>query len=230
MNRGGPPAPQGQGPKRERRWQTSQERARVAAELIEEAESLTQTGAIASPNDVARDQQPPPLRIAQHAVTPGPRDIKARLDDGEPSAPPPPPAPPPAPPMAAEPPSPVADDPLYVAAREASERGETERAAASYRDLLARDPKHVKARNNLALILDARGDRDGALAELDRALESEPDNPALLLNRAAILGATVRYPAAQRDLQRLLRAAPKDRKSTRLNSSHLGISYAVFCL
>src|SRR5437899_7082884 len=26
------------------------------------------------------------------------------------------------------------------------------------------------------------------------------------------------------------RANPKDRKSTRLNSSHLGISYAVFCL
>src|SRR5258705_7288479 len=25
-------------------------------------------------------------------------------------------------------------------------------------------------------------------------------------------------------------ASPKDRKSTRLNSSHLGISYAVFCL
>src|SRR5947199_2103209 len=25
-------------------------------------------------------------------------------------------------------------------------------------------------------------------------------------------------------------AAPQDRKSTRLNSSHLGISYAVFCL
>src|SRR5947199_7928298 len=28
----------------------------------------------------------------------------------------------------------------------------------------------------------------------------------------------------------LLRAGPRDRKSTRLNSSHLGISYAVFCL
>src|SRR5205814_10000965 len=27
-----------------------------------------------------------------------------------------------------------------------------------------------------------------------------------------------------------LRTAGKDRKSTRLNSSHLGISYAVFCL
>src|SRR5437899_9918335 len=28
----------------------------------------------------------------------------------------------------------------------------------------------------------------------------------------------------------LLAVPPKDRKSTRLNSSHLGISYAVFCL
>src|SRR5262245_62649604 len=27
-----------------------------------------------------------------------------------------------------------------------------------------------------------------------------------------------------------LRGGPQDRKSTRLNSSHLGISYAVFCL
>src|SRR5438045_6415742 len=27
-----------------------------------------------------------------------------------------------------------------------------------------------------------------------------------------------------------LEVAPRDRKSTRLNSSHLGISYAVFCL
>src|ERR1039458_4093348 len=31
-------------------------------------------------------------------------------------------------------------------------------------------------------------------------------------------------------LQKLLAGVPMDRKSTRLNSSHLGISYAVFCL
>src|SRR6185503_4525399 len=204
--------PKDRDPKRERRWQTSQERARVAAELIEEAESLTQTGAIATPNDVARDEQPPPIRVAQAQPNPRPADIKAKLDDGEPEppAPPPPPTPPPPPPpsstapAAPVPPAPPADDPQYMAAKEAGERGEMERAAASYRDLLARDPKHVKARNNLALILDARGDRDGALAELDRALESEPDNPTLLMNRAAILGATVRYAAAQRDLQRVL--------------------------
>src|SRR2546427_10550999 len=201
-------------PKRERRWQTSQERPRVAAELIEEAESLTQTGAIATPNDVARDEQPPPLRVAQPVPGPVSEGPIARLDDGEEAEPPPPPPPPPASiPASVEAPAPVADDPLYVAAREASERGETERAAASYRDLLARDPSHVKARNNLALILDARGDRDGALAELDRALDSEPDNPALLLNRAAILGATVRYAAAQRDLQRILRADPNNEEA-----------------
>ncbi len=201
---------EGRGPRRERRWQTSQERARVAAELIEEAETLTQTGAIASPRDVARDGQPPPLRVALPVANPGPTDITAKLDEGEPEPPAPPPAPPSPPPAAAAPPepAPASDDPLYVAAREATERGEIDRAAASYRDLLAREPQHVKARNNLALILDARGDRDGALAELDRALEIEPDNPALLLNRAAILGATVRYAAAQRDLQRVLRADP----------------------
>src|SRR3712207_8943697 len=31
-------------------------------------------------------------------------------------------------------------------------------------------------------------------------------------------------------MQRILRLPPSDRKSTRLNSSHANISYAVFCL
>ena len=87
--------PKDRGPKRERRWQTSQERARVAAELIEEAESLTQTGAIATPLDLERDQQPPPIRVAQIA-TPGPT---AKLDQDEtPSRPEDVPLPPPQPP------------------------------------------------------------------------------------------------------------------------------------
>src|SRR5258708_27571338 len=127
--------PKDRGPKRERRWQTSQDRARVAAELIEEAESLTQTGAIASPNDVARDGQPPPLRFVQPIATPGPMDVTATLDDGELEPPaPPPPAPPPPPPTSSAPPEPsppASDDPQYIAAREASERGEMDRAAAA---------------------------------------------------------------------------------------------------
>src|SRR2546426_8765585 len=53
-------------------------------------------------------------------------------------------------------------------------------------------------------------------------------------NRAGI-GGTVRGNAAGREQrehagERVLAAVRADRKSTRLNSSHLVISYAVFCL
>src|SRR5881394_1431565 len=106
----------GGNPKRERRWQTSQERARVAAELIEEAESLTETAAIASPNDVARDELPPPLRVAHGIATPASSVITSKLDDGENAEPPPPP---PAPPAPAEAVGPPAEDPQYISAREA---------------------------------------------------------------------------------------------------------------
>src|SRR5258705_1351029 len=41
---------------------------------------------------------------------------------------------------------------------------------------------------------------------------------------------TIGIPASSSGACRRRRNAPLDRKSTRLNSSHLGISYAVFCL
>src|SRR3989442_7429944 len=119
MNRAG--GPQG-GSRRERRWQSSQERARVAAELIEEAESLTQTGAIATPKDVARDGQPPPLRVAQPVATPAPLAVTDRLEDEEPpppseplpACPPTPPTPPPPGPPPPPPPGPRTHASLYV--------------------------------------------------------------------------------------------------------------------
>src|SRR3712207_7403278 len=46
-------------------------------------------------------------------------------------------------------------------------------------------------------------------------------------DRAAADGDDVRVPA---DAARIDRRADADRKSTRLNSSHANISYAVFCL
>src|SRR5258707_4923554 len=39
-----------------------------------------------------------------------------------------------------------------------------------------------------------------------------------------------RRPARQHDLRHLVSPGYRDRKSTRLNSSHANISYAVFCL
>src|SRR3712207_7285339 len=68
----------------------------------------------------------------------------------------------------------------------------------------------------LPIFLVARRDAlDGALERLDRG--GRPDLPDHVGQRA-------------RDLLRVEQHADEDRKSTRLNSSHANISYAVFCL
>src|SRR5207249_4746760 len=76
--------------KREPRWQSAAERARVAAELIEEAESLTETSTIASPADVARAGLPPPVTaqlpahvppVPADAPTPDGSTVEPTLDD-----------------------------------------------------------------------------------------------------------------------------------------------------
>ncbi len=110
------------------------------------------------------------------------------------------PLPPPAPPDPAE--------IMYGEARAAAEAGHRDEAKRLYRDLLGLHPAHVRARNNLALLLDAEGNHQTALAELDRALETEPDNSTLLVNRGALLGAMGRFAAAEHDLKKVLRVEP----------------------
>ena len=108
-------------------------------------------------------------------------------------------------------PAPPEPDPIelrYSAAHEAAQAGRTEDAKRLYRELLALHPTHVRSRNNLALILDAEGNHQGALAELDRALDIESENGTLLVNRGALLGAMGRYAAAERDLKMVLRVEP----------------------
>ena len=117
--------------KREPRWQSAAERARVAAELIEEAESLTDTSTIASPADVVRAALPPP--------------VTAEL--------------------------PV---PLPVSAVEA----------------LADEPAQPAA------------------LTLDDLLAADPDNVALLVQRASALAAAGHYSAARRDFEHALRQDP----------------------
>src|SRR5256885_10394407 len=50
------------------------------------------------------------------------------------------------------------------------------------------------------------------------------------LRDGALFAGARRHRAGAGDAAALQRIAPRDRKSTRLNSSHLVISYAVFCL
>src|SRR3989442_3605156 len=67
--------------------------------------------------------------------------------------------------------------------------------------------------------------QEAVLADLRRrgrqALAVEIDRPLRLPQRR---------PGADQLVVRLVRARVEDRKSTRLNSSHVRISYAVFCL
>src|SRR5262245_64738658 len=102
---------------------------------------------------------------------------------------------------------------------------------------------------NLDHMLNALGRRDDALnaaekaVALQRELAAErpdayrPDLASSLNSLAGMLTSLGRREDALKaanevvGLYRELAAAkPEDRKSTRLNSSHLGISYAVFCL
>src|SRR5690349_14111132 len=125
--------------KREPHWQSAAERARVAAELIEEAESLTETSGIASPAEVARAGLPPPITVELQPTPP----------------------PPPSLPLAAA--------------------GET---------------------------VAAPGAEPSPWLALDDALAADPDNVALLVERAAALAAAGHYSAAERDYEHAVRVAP----------------------
>ncbi len=111
-------------------------------------------------------------------------------------------------PTVAAPPPPDPAELLYADARGAAEEGRAADALRLYRELVAQYPQHLRARNNLALLLDASGDHEGALAELDRALELDTEHTTLLTNRGALLGTLGRYAAAERDLRRVLRVEP----------------------
>src|SRR5207253_1683693 len=155
--------------KREPRWQSAAERARVAAELIEEAESLTETSSIASPADVARARLPPP--------------VTAQLPSPPPAAPPGD-APAPAGPVA----EPTLDDalaadpdnvPLLVERAGLLASASHYRAAQQdYEQALRVDPIHGEALTGLGVLLSRRGLWSEAVPHLRRASELDPGRAA----------------------------------------------------
>src|SRR5882762_4608355 len=118
--------------KREPRWQSAAERARVAAELIEEAESLTETSSIASPADVARAGLPP-----GDAPAPGPAP-EPTIDDA----------------LAADP-----DNVQLLVERAGLLSGAAHYRAAQrdYERALRVDPIHGEALTGLGVLLSRRG-------------------------------------------------------------------------
>src|SRR5688572_20633666 len=108
---------------------------------------------------------------------------------------------------------------MYARARQCSDAGESGEAIAIYRALLAREPRHVRARDNLALLLEKSGDVEAALAELGKALSFDADNVSVLCNRAATLTGRLKYALPETDLTR---AAPIDERNTAV-LTNLGI-------
>jgi protein O-GlcNAc transferase len=103
---------------------------------------------------------------------------------------------------------PAADDPVALAldrGEVALARRDLGGAAAAFREVLTAMPGHVRARLRLAVTLDRGGDTAGAMAELDRALAQQGDNVTLLVGRASLASARLRYAQAEEDLRRALK-------------------------
>ena len=149
--------------KREPRWQSAAERARVAAELIEEAESLTETSTIASPADVVRAGLPPPI-TAELPVPAPPNEPSADATD--------------------QPAAPTLDDLLAADPENVSllvQRATALAAAAHYtaarRDYehaLRQEPTHGEALTGLGVLLSRKGLWAEAVPRLRQAAEVEP--------------------------------------------------------
>ena len=95
-------------------------------------------------------------------------------------------------------------DPLQQA-RDFAAAGEMSAALTTVRALIAREPRHVRARHLLAQLLTQKGDTEGALGELGRALDTAPDDVAVLCARAALYIARGKYDQAEVDLRRAVK-------------------------
>jgi tetratricopeptide (TPR) repeat protein len=153
--------------KRDPHAESATERARVAAQLMAEAEQLTKTVGMATPAEVTRDQLPPPLAPALEsspASPSAPANEERRVE-----LPSPPPPPPPLPP---EPqPTPRAR-PVNIFDNGAPIRYETARA--DLERVLQSEPANVDAHLQLATLLARKGLRAEGLPHLRQAVELDP--------------------------------------------------------
>lgn len=148
--------------KRDARWASATERAKVAAQLLEEAQALSEECAIASPADVARNQLPAPLHAAAAEVDIAPTPVAAA----------PAPAAPVAAPNAPSAPSTPAERGARLLASDM-----VEALNSSQRDLelrLRSAPDDAEALLGLGVLLCRKGLWSAAVAHLRRAAELAP--------------------------------------------------------
>ena len=100
-------------------------------------------------------------------------------------------------------------DPMQHA-RQLAYAGEMTAALTILRALIAREPKHVRARHVLAELLASKGDVEGAITELTRALDIAPDDVQNLCTRASLYIARAKYDQAESDLKRAVKLADRN--------------------
>ncbi|MDZ7314784.1 MAG: tetratricopeptide repeat protein [candidate division KSB1 bacterium] len=100
--------------------------------------------------------------------------------------------------------------------------GQQNRALNYFRAARQADPAFAEAFFNAALTLKALGDTTGALAELGRAVQLVPDQPAVRRELAKTLIAVGRYEDALAQYRDLVRLAPEDQEAR----NDLGVLYA----
>ncbi len=97
---------------------------------------------------------------------------------------------------------------LFSEAKAETRAGRIEEAIRLYREIIAQNPAHVRARNNLGVLLDQIGDHEVALQHFNAAIELQPENSEILTNLGAALASQGRYDEAEAQLRRAARLDP----------------------
>jgi tetratricopeptide (TPR) repeat protein len=110
----------------------------------------------------------------------------------------------------------IALNPQHVDARtflawiELEVRGDVNAAINEYQKIIELHPELPDAYSNLAVAQKRKGDLDGAVLSLNRALERKPDFASALTTRGGILAEQNKWPEARRDFDAALKLDPRD--------------------
>jgi tetratricopeptide (TPR) repeat protein len=107
-------------------------------------------------------------------------------------------------------------------------RGRGADAERDLRDAIELQPNAYQLHVNLALLLERRGDRDGAVKQFDEAIRRRPDNPTLYSERARLHAENGDRSAARRDFEEVIAREPPGGTSDRLAAARVELAHLKY--